>query len=456
MAARAFARAAGAPLIAANAVRLLRDAEENYPAWLAAIAAATRYVHFESYIIHADREGDRFSDALIEAARRGVQVRLLYDWLGGIKTPGRFWRRLRRSGIEVRVFNPPWLSSPVGWISRDHRKMLAVDGEVAYVTGLCVGQAWVGDPQRGQEPWRDTGVEVRGPAVASIEQAFVSAWSFAGPPGPLPSSVAGAAAGRTALRVIASEPSTGSLYRLDKVVAALARERLWLTDAYFIGSASYVQALIAAARDGVDVRLLVPGSSDIPVVRAVSRAGYRTLLEGGVRVFEWNGTMLHAKTAVADGFWSRIGSTNLNPVSWLGNWELDVAIEDQPFATAMEQMFVHDLERATEVVLRQSRLGARARPARLPGHKARVVQGRTGRAFAGVVGIGQTIGSAITRRRLLGRAERPLLLSGALLLAVFGALAIVYPRIIAIPLAVLAGWTAIDLMLRAYRLKDIG
>lgn len=450
---RAFSRAAGALLIPGNAVRLLRDAQENYPAWLQAIASARRHVHFESYIVHDDRQGRRFAEALIAKAREGVAVRVLYDWLGAtVNTSRAYWKRLRKAGIEVRAFNPLQVLSPLGWISRDHRKVLTVDGQLAYVTGLCVGDAWVGDPEAGREPWRDTGIELRGPAVAEVERAFARAWATAGPPLP-PDSAPVAAAGTAPVRVIATEPSTGGVYRLDKLVAALARQRLWLTDAYFIGGSSYVQALIGAARDGVDVRLLVPGASDLPVVRAMSRAGYRALLEGGIRVFEWNGTMLHAKTAVADGYWSRVGSTNLNPVSWLGNWELDVAVEDKPFAQQMEEMFLRDLDHSTEIVLaRRSTLTSTDYP-EPASHRARVVSGRATRAVAGVVGIGNVIGSAITKRRALGPAESILLLVGGVLLLALAALAYMYPRAIALPFAVLGAWVGLGLLVRAYRLR---
>ena len=153
------------------------------------------------------------------------------------------------------------------------------------------------------------------------------------------------------LRVIAGAPNETGTYRLDLVIASLARRHLWLADAYFVGTSAYVQALAAAARDGVDVRLLVPGASDIPALSPISRAGYRPLLDAGVRVFEWNGTMLHAKTAVADELWARIGSTNLNIASWMGNYELDVAIEDRSFGEAMAAQYERDLTQATEIVL---------------------------------------------------------------------------------------------------------
>lgn len=450
---RAFSRAAGALLIPGNAVRLLRDAQENYPAWLEAIASARRHINFESYIIHDDAQGRRFADALIAKAQEGLPVRVLYDWFGATaNTFPAYWRRLRKAGIEVRAFNPLQVLSPLGWISRDHRKVLTVDGELAYVTGLCVGDAWVGDPAAGREPWRDTGVELRGPAVTDVERAFARAWATAGPPLRQDSSPV-EPAGTVPVRVIATEPNTGGVYRLDKLVAALARERLWLTDAYFIGGSSYVQALIGAARDGVDVRLLVPGASDLPVIRAMSRAGYRALLEGGVRVFEWNGTMLHAKTAVADGYWSRVGSTNLNPVSWLGNWELDVAVEDERFAQQMEEMFLRDLEHSTEIVLARRSTVTRTDHPEPASHRPRVVSGRTARAVAGVVGIGNAIGSAITKRRALGPAESMLLLVGGLLLFALAALAYIYPRAIAVPFAVLGAWVGLGLLVRAYRLR---
>src|SRR3954451_16166541 len=158
-------------------------------------------------------------------------------------------------------------------------------------------------------------------------------------------------AGDTTVRVVATVPMTAGMSRVDELVAALARERLWLTDAYYAGITSYVQALTAAAKDGVDVRLLVPNGTDIPLLRPLSRAGYRPLLEAGVRVFEWNGPMLHAKTAVADGHWARVGSSNLNVSSWFGNFELDLVVEDERFGQDMDAMYLEDLSNATEVVL---------------------------------------------------------------------------------------------------------
>ena len=446
----AFARASGAPLVPGNDVSLLKDASQNYPAWLEAIAAARRTIHFESYIIHDDAIGEQFAQALAARARAGVRVRLIYDWLGAVgKTSGRFWRELRAAGVEVRCFNPLSLSSAITWLSRDHRKMLAVDGQVGFVTGLCVGRYWVGDPARGIEPWRDTGIGVRGPAVADLERAFARMWALTGQPIPaaeVPTRDSLPAAGDVAVRVIASMPGTAELYRLDQFIAAAARRTLWLTDAYFVGTSAYVQSLRAAARDGVDVRLLVPGATDIWILRGLSRAGYRPLLEAGVRVFEWNGTMLHAKTAVADGRWARVGSTNLNLQSWIGNWELDVAVEDEGFAARMEAMYLDDLGRATEITLTaRARVVKSAEAPRRPAGQP----GSAGRAAAGAVSIGSAVGAAMTGRRALGPAEARIMGMAGLVLLVLGLLALVWPWIIAAPLAVGALWLAVGLLLRA-------
>jgi cardiolipin synthase len=162
--------------------------------------------------------------------------------------------------------------------------MICVDGTVGYVTGLCVGRMWVGEPEKNIEPWRDTGVEIRGPAVADIERAFAQIWAMTGTPiAEQESVVTDAIAGDVDIRIIATVPATAGLFRLDQLVTAIARERVWLTDAYYAGTAPYLQSLRAASQDGVDVRLLVPNATDIPLLRPLSRTGYRPLLEAGVR-----------------------------------------------------------------------------------------------------------------------------------------------------------------------------
>jgi len=458
LAEQAFSRAAGAPLIPGNSIRLLRDATENYPAWLDAIRSAERWIHFESYIISNDSTGREFIEALAAKARGGVRVRLLYDWIGTQRfTWSKFWRPLFDAGAEVRCFNPPRLDSPLGWLSRDHRKMIAVDGQVGYVAGLCVSSKWQGDPARSIDPWRDTGVEVQGPAVSDIERAFAQVWAATGPELPedeLPDIDCIPVMGETALRVIATAPSTTGLYRSDQLIAALARQTLWLTDAYFVGIAPYVQALRAAATDGVDVRLLVPGASDIPLLKPLTRAGYRPLLESGIRVFEWNGTMLHAKTAVADSHWARVGSTNLNLASWIGNYELDVAVEDERFAQTMERMYREDLSHATEIILSPKR--KLQQTSQLQRQRIRGGRGSSSRAAAGALRIANSIGAAITSQRVLGPAEAKIMgMTGALLLAI-AVIAGIWPRVVAIPLALVTGWVAVTFLVKAWRLRRLG
>ena len=202
--------------------------------------------------------------------------------------------------------------------------------------------ALAGDPRSGRFAVAD----------GASESSFAGLWARAGSPIPAGErrSEPGPVAGEVAMRVVASEPYRAELLLLDQLIASAARETLWLADAYYSGVPSHVQALRSAALDGVDVRLLLPGATDLPVVRSISRAGYRVLLEAGVRIFEWNGPMLHSKTAVADGRWARVGSSNLNVASWLANYELDAVIEDAEFAGAMALQYELDLANSTEVV----------------------------------------------------------------------------------------------------------
>jgi cardiolipin synthase len=448
-----FERVTQAPLIHGNDVKLLRDAKENYPEWLAAIDGAESYIYFESYIIHEDEQGKIFADALIKKAKDGVEVRLIYDWLGGFgKTSRKYWRHLRQNGVDVRVYNPPRLTDPLGFVTRDHRKILVVDGKTAFVTGLCVGQDWIGHPEKGVPGWRDTGVKINGPAVRDVEDSFAAVWKTTGAPlerknrPPRPDDVPGA--GSVALRVVQSVPGSANIYRMDQLLASAARESMWFTDAYFIGLPSYLQGLKDAAADGVDVRILVPQSTDIALITDTTRSTYRPLLEAGVRVFEWNGPMMHAKTAVFDGQFTRVGSTNLNIASWLGNYELDVLIEDAGFGKKMQEMFLLDLENATEIVLDDTRPKSdkprRRRPRRHGGGSMR-------KATAGALNAATSIGSAITKRMPLGAGDARLLLIVGTALLLLAALFIFFPRIASIPLIVVLLLLAIPALAKAFQ-----
>lgn len=448
-----FDRVTGAELLEGNAVRLLKDAAENYPAWLTAIESARERIFFESYIIHEDEQGARFAEALIKKAREGVTVKLIYDWMGGFgKTSRKFWQKLRDNGIEVRTFNPPDFFDPLMILVRDHRKCLIVDGSVAFVTGLCVGQDWVGRAEKNQPPWRDTGVEIRGAAVADVERAFANIWATMGAPldeKMLTKREDFAAAGSVALRVVEGIPANSHIYRIDQILLAGARETIWLTDAYFVGIPSFLQAVKDAAEDGVDVRVLVPQSTDIGIIRDTTRSTYRPLLEAGVKVYEWNGSMVHAKTAVFDGRFSRVGSTNLNIASWFGNYELDVLVEDTDFGKQMQAMFLADLQNATEIVLADTeKVKLRSRMKRRFKRKS---GGSVRKATAGAIGAAASIGSAITKQTRLGAAEAKLLAIVGGALFVYAMLLVFFPRIASLPLVIILLLLAVPTLLKALK-----
>ena len=394
----AINRAAGGRPVPGNRVDLLIDGPDTYGAMLEAIAQAQQWIHFENYIIRSDAAGWRFAELLARRAREGVHVRVLYDWFGSMSTSRGYWRYLRKAGVEVRSFHSPELIDLVSNVSRNHRKLVVADGSRAILGGLCIGCEWTGESHAGGQPWRDTAVDVRGPAAAVLDQTFVNLWELSG--GKIPSDqVAGVipAVGDAGVRVISGEPGRERAYRVIELLAAGSVQRLWITDAYLIAPPRLFQALRDSARDGVDVRLLVPGSSDVPLIRNLSRIGYRDLLRSGVRIFEWDGPMLHAKTIVCDHRWVRIGSSNLNPSSLLGNYELDVLIEDPSLAQTLEDQFRLDMGRSREVTSRPVR-GPRRISQALP--SALAYQQAERRAVTGGVGKNGEGGQALFFVRL--------------------------------------------------------
>ena len=354
---RALDRVAGGRPIPGNQVSLLFDGPQIYPAVLERIARAREWVHFDNYIFRDDATGRRFAEALCDRARDGIRVRVLADWFGCLATSRRFWNRMREAGIEVRLFGLPDLVRPFRNFTRDHRKLVVVDGRTAVTGGFCIGDEWSGDEQKGRQPWRDTGVAIDGPAAAALDQAFAGVWNRIGSPldvnelaGDVP------AHGEAEVRVVAGEPGGIRASRLTELLLVGSAERVWLTDAYLVAPRGLYRSLLDAASEGVDVRLLVPGTSDLPHVRNLTRTGYRELLDAGVRIFEWRGPMLHAKSIVADGRWVRIGSTNMNVSSLIANYELDVVIDDQELALQMEAQFRRDLDQSVEVWRKPARI----------------------------------------------------------------------------------------------------
>jgi len=349
---RALDRATGARPIPGNIVRHIASSHDALDTMLEMIASAQRTVHFENYIIRNDDTGRRFAAAWAQRARAGVHVRVLYDAFGCLGTRGRYWRELRSNGVDVRPFRPIWTSGPIEAFSRDHRKLLVVDGAEAMTGGLCVGDEWAGDPADGKPSWRDTMVKVCGPAVAALDAAFGRMWARAGRPlSENETSPAPEECGPTAVRVVEGLPGQSRIYRAVQLLAAAVTERLWITDAYMVAPPPLYAAFVDAARSGVDVRLLLPGTSDIPIVRSFTRTGYRELLHAGARIFEYRGPMLHAKTFVGDHEWARVGSSNLNVSSLLGNYELDLVAEHDGLTATLATQFLHDMAQSREIVL---------------------------------------------------------------------------------------------------------
>ncbi|HTR19690.1 MAG TPA: phospholipase D-like domain-containing protein [Gemmatimonadales bacterium] len=440
--AHAVERAADARPIGGNTLEHLPDSPAAIQAMLDSIAGAERWVHLENYIIRSDRTGWRFAEALTSRARAGVRVRVLYDALGSFGTRRSYWRALRRAGVEVRAFHPILTSQPFDLFLRDHRKLLVVDGVRAVTGGLCLGDEWAGDPARHRRPWRDSMAVVCGPAAAALDHTFADVWSKTGPP-LADDELSGdpAPCGTTTVQVVAGVPFEARLFRAVQVIAAAVTERLWITDAYMVPPAPLYTALRDAARAGVDVRVLVPGVSDLAVLRNLTRVGYRDLLRAGVRVFEWRGPMIHAKTLVADHRWARLGSSNLNVSSLLGNYELDLLADNPAAAETLATQFRRDLLSATEVILQPRRpmlpprlvheslnAGAESEP-RLPLHK------RSGYELGAV--------AVVALRRVAGGLRRSMAAAAALACLALGALQLLFPRVMSAILAVGSFWLAL-------------
>ncbi|HEV2149754.1 MAG TPA: phospholipase D-like domain-containing protein [Longimicrobiaceae bacterium] len=470
---RAMLRASDAHQVRGNSARLLVDGPMAFEAWLDAIGRAREWIHLENYILRDDRTGRRFRDALADRAREGVKVRVLYDWLGCWATPGRFWKPLRDAGAGVRAFAPPSVRDPLNGLRRDHRKVVVTDGEYASVSGMCIGDEWAGDPAAGIPPWRDTGVEFRGPVAAVIDRAFARTWGIAGrplPPEEVPDPERARRVGDVAVRVVEGEPGRSRIYRLSQFINVGVERRLWITDPYFVAPPAMTEALAAAARDGVDVRVIVPAFNNWPIVGGLSRAGYRPLLEAGVRLFEWEGPMIHAKTAVADGVWSRVGSSNMNLASLLGNWEMDVAVLDREFAGQMEDLFLRDLESAVEITLTPPgrRIGnperrkaerlvterpedvrkpgrASAREARRRAHRG----GTLGRAVGRVARAGSVLGRSLVGQRMIGREDTGWVAALGAFLVLVSLLGFFFPRLFGWPVAFLVFWLGVASLVRA-------
>lgn len=341
-----------------NTIRILQDCGENFPAWIEAISQAQDFICIEMYIFADNAFGQEMLNLLLEKQRAGVQVVLIYDWLGSLwQWANGFFTPLKQAGAVVVPYNRIGFASGLGLASRNHRKSFIIDSKIAFVSGLCISSAWSGQPEKGVAPWRDTGVALEGEVVAEVFAAFCDSLKSQNQSLPenikLPANHLKSFSGSQRVGIVATTPKDNNMMRVDLNTLALVNHHLWITDAYFMPTRLYTQALINASEAGVDVRILVPKTSDIRWIANVSQTRYRELLEAGVRIFEWNGPMIHAKSAIADGVWARVGSTNLNFSSWHLNRELDVIIEDEATVAQLEQQFLNDLTHASEMVLQR-------------------------------------------------------------------------------------------------------
>ncbi len=355
----------GEPMVLGNKVQLLENGAQTYRAMLDAIHNAHDSINLQMYIISDGPVGQLFADALIESQRRGVQVNLMYDGFGCLTTPRSYFDRLRSAGVavlEYRPVNPFQARLPWTLTHRNHRKMLVVDGRIAFTGGINISEVYASglhsSAASGEPPqyWRDTDIQVEGPVVAQFQNLFINEWLHQGgaPLSPRNYYPKLQWRGRDIVRVIASVPERFNLIYVTLVSAIVnAETNVYITDAYFAPNRQFLHVLEHAARRGVDVRLLLPSQSDQPLIVSAQRSNYAALLKSGVKIYEWRGRMLHAKTAAIDGVWSTVGTSNLDWWSLARNNEINAVILSHQFGDRMNLMFNDDLENSDAIDPRQ-------------------------------------------------------------------------------------------------------
>ena len=363
------------PLTTGNAVRLLQDGPETYAAMLKAIYEAHDHINLETYILDDDDVGRQFSEALLNKQQQGVQVHLIHDSVGTFSTPPEFFQRLREAGVQVLEFNPinPLRAWKEGkdWSPnrRDHRKLLIVDGHTAFLGGINISSVYSGGsrvrprgaPQSsaasGSTPtWRDTHLQLQGPVVAELQKLFIDNWLRQTGKPPLPRNYfpPPQTMGRLVVRAIGSAPAEddGSpIYTTLLSAIASAETTVYITNAYFAPDPQLLATLKEAAARGVDVQLILPGQSDSWLLFHAARGTYDDLLQSGVKIHERRRAVLHSKTALIDGVWSTVGSTNLDWRSFLHNQEVNAVVLGAEFGDQMQRMFDTDRAASDQVLL---------------------------------------------------------------------------------------------------------
>lgn len=354
----------GSPLTLGNQVTLLQDGAATYAAMFAAIRKARDHINLESYIIEDDAMGQQFADLLLEQQGRGVQVNVIYDSVGAFNTPKAFFERLTSGGGAVLEFNPinP-LSAKAQWLvnNRDHRKLLVVDGQTAFIGGINISSVYASGSAtrpRGKATgniaaWRDTDLQVEGPVVGELQKLFIETWEKQRGK-PLADKAyfpALKVQGKDIVRAIGSTPDAPYSLIYVTLMSAIgnAEKHVYLTNAYFVPDPQLLEALADAARRGVDVKLILPSHSDSDVVFHAGRSHYLALLKAGVRIYERQGALLHSKTALIDGVWSCVGSSNLDWRSFLDNDEINVVVLGREFGQQMQAMFAKDLDASVAI-----------------------------------------------------------------------------------------------------------
>ncbi|MCC2972220.1 cardiolipin synthase [Massilia sp. IC2-476] len=365
-------QATGAPLIPGNKVTLLFDGPATMREMMNAVREAKSSINLETYIFDRDPIGLQFAELLMEKRRQGVIVNIIADGVGTLATPKEFFDRMRTAGVNVVIFNPvDPTKRPGNWQlnNRDHRKIMVVDGQIGFTGGINISETYANSSlfrsrkkpetvDSEQVGWRDTHIRIEGPAVAALQYAFIDNW-VRQDAGELPQAEYFprlAPVGDKVMRVLATTPDRDSeIYKSLMVAMNEAKKSIHITSAYFVPDQQIVDSLIAAARRGVDVKLVLPGVSDHDLIKYAGQAFYDQLLAGGVKIYQLQVAVLHAKTAVIDGIWSTIGSANIDRRSFIHNYELNVVVLDPAFGKDMEAAFNEDLRSSKEVTLDQWR-----------------------------------------------------------------------------------------------------
>lgn len=358
---------ADSPLVLGNKLVLLQDGPATYKAMFAAIRKAKDHINLETYIFEDDDIGKQFADLLLERQTAGVRVNLIYDSVGCLNTPKIFFEHLTAAGIQVLEYNPinPLTGNKKKWLlnNRDHRKLLVVDGRIAFIGGINISESYSSSPstkstsKKGVNTvgWRDTHLQIEGPVVAEFQKLFMDTWTKQkGQPLAQKNYFPKLSKqGDEIVRAIgsASADPHSLIYLTLLSAVANAEQRVYLTNAYFVPDPQLIKSLTDAARRGVDVKLVLPSYSDSWTVFHAGRSHYTKLLRAGVKIYERRGAVMHSKTASIDGVWSTIGSTNLDWRSFLHNDELNAAILGRDFARQMDAMFAKDLTESDAIDL---------------------------------------------------------------------------------------------------------